>query len=141
MYVHPFMKRFHTRKCWFGGHPFMERFPISTMGCCPEYKVAQGVTANSHRIREMEIKSIALLLLCLTMEEMMGLGKHKCRTTVLDNCINNPRITISKTKQNYRLRLCSNDQCIPDARDNMNLNWIKCNDVCKACPLLLSETG
>ena len=132
------MYRITHREMLVGGHPFMERFPTSTMRCCVECKVAWRVAANSHRVRKMAVKSIALLLLCLTMEEVVG-PPYKCQRPVPSNCMDNPRIRISKSNHKYQLRLCSNSQCISDAEDN-NM-WIKCSDICEVCPLLLSESG
>ena len=85
MYVHAALqpREIPHKEMLVGGHPFMERFPISTMRCCPDYKVAWRVTANSCRVREMTMKSIFLLLLFLTMEEVMGPRppEHECTTT------------------------------------------------------------
>ena len=110
----------------------MERFKTSLKSM-----VALRVTANSHRVRKMAVKSIALLLLCLIVEKATMM--YECETLSAPiNCMDNPRITISKTKKDYQLRLCSNDQCITDKDD---INEIKCKDVCKICQSLLPKSG
>lgn len=59
----------------------------------------------------------------------------------LGNCnTDNPRIQISKTTSDYRLRLCpsASEQC--STTNIMSLDWIRCSQICDACLALLGPT-
>ena len=67
----------------------------------------------------------------------LAVGEDYQMTEVPENCINNPAIRVSKTVNHYRLKLCSNNHCIPtDFR-----NWIRCRDVCEVCQSLSGQSG
>ena len=71
-------------------------------------------------------------------------GSYTCNNQGLvefRNCTNNSKIQISKDTRNYKLRLCSNDQCMPVAATDMSLDWIRCRDICDACRALLGPNS
>ena len=55
----------------------------------------------------------------------------------LNNCINNPRVRITKDVDNYKLALCANSTCIPTGYED----WIKCKNVCPVCRSLPGPHG
>ena len=68
----------------------------------------------------------------------MVAADYQCRESVQpNNCINNPRIRITKDVDNYRLALCANSTCISTGDGD----WIKCKNVCPICQLLPGQHG
>ena len=81
---------------------------------------------------------MSLLLVSMAVKGMaMG---YDCERDVPPNCVNNPRINVLKDSNDYRVTLCSDNQCIPENPDGMS-NWIECQDVCDACRLLPGQNG
>ena len=92
--------------------------------------------------KNMGVKSLTLLFLCLSVKLQIALQmKHRCNTTTstLLDCNNNPRIQVTKPsrKYMYQLRLCNNNsnECLTVS----NNDWIKCDQVCKACKTILPQ--
>ena len=94
----------------------------------------------------MKLTVLLLLLfsiLTVTLQERSRRSGYTCGNnvaTALADCMDNSRIRISKTGQDYNLRLCSNNDCA-DATEDMDLNWIRCRDICSACRTLLGDAG
>ena len=84
------------------------------------------------------IKLVQFLWLSST---ILAMGRdYQCQRLdgVQQNCINNPRIRMTKNMNNYRLELCSNiSSCTPTD----NVAWIKCRDVCTICRSLPGQHG
>ena len=87
---------------------------------------------------------IALLFLLLVMSEVevsQGQKKDDCkRLDKLNYCQNNSQLLVTKTKNDYILRLCLGSQCMSDIPGNSNL-IIKCKDVCDVCKSLPGQNG
>ena len=60
-----------------------------------------------------------------------------CSRNVPPSCINNIRVRISVSERNnyFKLKLCSNSQCLQGTQDK----WIKCDKMCVACKSIFSE--
>ena len=85
--------------------------------------------------------ALMFLFLALEAEVLKAQGKNDCqRLDKLDYCRNSSRIRVTKDKNDYRIRLCSNDQCMSDAVGDMNLR-IRCSDVCDVCKSLPGQNG
>lgn len=92
-------------------------------------------------------RSAALFTLTLLLAVKMVLpqrsGGYTCIHTSQDlfNCLENPRIRISKNTRNYIIRLCLDEDCSTVTEDS-RLNWFACRDICDACIALLgTEAG
>ena len=66
---------------------------------------------------------------------------HECQrlpeSVGLNNCIDNPRVRITKDVNNYKLALCVNSTCIPTGYET----WIKCDNVHSICQSLPGQHG
>ena len=77
------------------------------------------------------MKLVISLFLLLTTNVQIGLqmgGDNKCTRLSMDvlaNCRNNS-IRISKTKDEYKLQLCSNNHCTPKEERS---KWIECKRI------------
>ena len=86
---------------------------------------------------------LLLLSLLLVFEAKVSQGqKHDCqRLGKLDYCTgNNSRLSVTKRKQDYTLRLCSGNECMSDIAGDANLR-IRCKDVCDVCKALPGQNG
>lgn len=86
----------------------------------------------------------ALLFLFLVVKADISRGQKKddCeRLDKLNYCRNSSSILVTKTKDDYLVRLCrSNSQCMSDMVGAMNLR-IRCRDVCDVCKSLPGQNG
>ena len=77
------------------------------------------------------------IILSLIARELVVGEDYRCRSEVPQNCMNNPVIRVSKTTNDYKLKLCSNNNCIPTNFKNL----INCRDVCEVCGSLPGQNG
>ena len=76
------------------------------------------------------MKVIALLMLLSLIAEELAMPCS--RLAQPENCINHPRIRVTKTSSHYRLSLCSNNpDCLPSR--NQDSEWFECKDLCDVC--------
>ena len=95
--------------------------------------------ASCRHSDKMESKVLMSLLLVSMAVKGMAMG-YDCERDAPPNCVNNPRINVLKDSNDYRVTLCSDNQCIPENPNGMS-NWIECQDVCDACRLLPGQNG
>ena len=99
----------------------------------------------------MEFRTIVVtIMLLLSIAEVVvpeteSSGAYRCSNldllATLGNCnTDNPRIQISKTTNDYRLRLCPSTSEPCSTTNIMSLDWIRCSQICDACRALLGPT-
>ena len=65
---------------------------------------------------------------------------HQCTENVLSNCTNNPRLTVMKSRQSYKVTLhvnawqCYHDFCIVGNHEHHRT--LECKSICRVCGLL-----
>ena len=89
-------------------------------------------SSNKHAQSQVRMKFIVLLLLLLG-KPVMEWVTAGCERPIPENCIDNPRIRLSKNCCSYKLQLCDNNQCIPSDIDDAK-KWLKCRDGKKKTP-------
>ena len=91
------------------------------------------------------IPCLSLLLVCLSKAEVTGSqrirrtggGRHKCLYKYQPiNCVNNPRMRITKNDHYYFINITLLKSDI-----HVHVQWIECNHICRGCNNLLSQTG
>ena len=77
-----------------------------------------------------------VLLLSLFLAELQARG-YQCTENMLSNCANNPRLTVVKSQQRYKVTLyinerqCYNSFCIVDGHEHEK--ELMCNNICDSC--------